>query len=199
MIKILFYILTLAIILEARENPFFPADGEMDIPLTSNLSTKIPALKRATISLPPQARVIQKVTVEYKNLDGSIETKSVTINNAVDWHLPIFISQNYNISTSIDGTAHHSFKMTGTDGVVYETKATSLIVGADTKIKADSNGNPSIFTTLTNIIKNTFKYKKRNTYQSTTPHHSANKACKNPHKEYGYKLNNFHEYNSIFS
>ena len=110
MIKILFYILTLAIILEARENPFFPADGEMDIPLTSNLSTKIPALKRATISLPPQARVIQKVTVEYKNLDGSIKTKSVTINNAVDWHLPIFISQNYNISTSKLKTEQNKFK-----------------------------------------------------------------------------------------
>ncbi|MEA2100324.1 MAG: AMIN domain-containing protein [Campylobacterota bacterium] len=98
MIKFLFFLFTLITIIDARENPFFPAEGEMDILLTSNISTQIPALKRATLTLPPQARVIQKVTIEYKNLDGSISNESIVLNNSVDWHLPIFISQNYDTS-----------------------------------------------------------------------------------------------------
>jgi len=95
LIKILFFILTLATIIEARENPFFPAAGEMDIPITSNISTKIPPLKQATLTLPSQARVIQKVTIEYENLDGTVEKETIVLNNFIDWHLPIFISQNY--------------------------------------------------------------------------------------------------------
>ncbi len=95
MIKVLLITLFFLVTLEARENPFFPAKGEKDIPFTSNESQHIQPLKRATISLPPQARVLKKVTIEYKNLDGSIESKSIELDNAVDWHLPIFISQSY--------------------------------------------------------------------------------------------------------
>ncbi len=95
MIKVLLAVVFFLFTLEARENPFFPAKGEKDIPFTSNESQNIQALKRATIALPPQARVLKKVTIEYKNLDGSIESKSIELENAVDWHLPIFISQSY--------------------------------------------------------------------------------------------------------
>ncbi|MCK4973743.1 MAG: AMIN domain-containing protein, partial [Sulfurimonas sp.] len=52
-------------------------------------------LKRATITLPAQARILQKVTIEFKNLDGSLESKSIELDNSVDWHLPIFVSQSY--------------------------------------------------------------------------------------------------------
>lgn len=81
--------------LDARENPFFPADGNKDMTYTSNENRTIPPLKRATITLPTQARIIQKVTIEYKNLDGSLESRSIELDNSIDWHLPIFISQNY--------------------------------------------------------------------------------------------------------
>ncbi len=95
MIRILLITLFLLITLNARENPFFPTEGEKDIPLTSTKDMSLPALKRATITLPSQARVLQKVTIEFKNLDGSIETKNIELKNAIDWHLPIFISQSY--------------------------------------------------------------------------------------------------------
>lgn len=81
--------------IEARENPFFPSDGERDILITSNKESDIQPLKRAAITLPSQARVLQKVTIEFKNLDGSIESKSIELSNAVDWHIPIFITQSY--------------------------------------------------------------------------------------------------------
>ena len=95
MIRIFLGIFFLLINIEARENPFFPSEGEKDISYTSNDDRTIPKLKRATISLPPYARVIKKVTIEYKNLDGSIDKKSIELDNSVDWHLPIFISQSY--------------------------------------------------------------------------------------------------------
>ena len=93
--RVLLLALSLFVSLQARENPFFPSEGEKDLPFTSNESTKIPKLKKASITLPSHARVIKKVTIEYENLDASVEKRSIDLNNAVDWHLPIFISQNY--------------------------------------------------------------------------------------------------------
>ena len=95
MIKALFITILLLLSLNARENPFFADKGEKDIPYSSNENRIKTPLLRATITLPAQARILQKVTVEYKNLDGSLETKSIELDNSVDWHLPIFISQNY--------------------------------------------------------------------------------------------------------
>lgn len=95
MIRVLVVTLFLFISIDARENPFFPSLGEKDIPYTSNQNQEIPKLKRATISLPPQARVIKKVTIEYENLDASLESKTIELENSVDWHLPVFISQSY--------------------------------------------------------------------------------------------------------
>ena len=91
-----FYILFLVFIsLDARDNPFFPVTGEEQIPFTSNEDRTKQALSRATIEIPSQARLIKKVTVEFQNLDGSLESKSIELDNSVDWHLPLFISQSY--------------------------------------------------------------------------------------------------------
>lgn len=100
-------------LLQARENPFFPSDGELDLPFTSELQ-EIEPLKRATISLPPHARVLQEVTIAYKNLDGSIEKKTISLNSSVDWHLPIFISQSYTDSISVTTKKENNhFKLLG--------------------------------------------------------------------------------------
>jgi hypothetical protein len=95
LIRTLFISTILLFTLHARENPFFPSTGEKDIPVTTNEQSEQTPLKRAAITLPTQARVVQKVTIEFKNLDGSVENKSIELDNTVDWHLPIFISQSY--------------------------------------------------------------------------------------------------------
>ncbi|MDQ1244134.1 MAG: hypothetical protein QG565_474 [Campylobacterota bacterium] len=100
MIRTLFISILLLSVLNARENPFFPSTGEKDIPVTTNEESPQTPLKRAAITLPTQARVLQKVTIEFKNLDGSVENKSVELDNSVDWHLPIFISQSYSENPS---------------------------------------------------------------------------------------------------
>ena len=98
MIRKFFYVSLLLLSLEARENPFFPSKGEEDLPYTSNQEEHLTPLRRATITLPSTARVLESVTIEYKNLDGSLATKSLKLSNSVDWHLPLFISQNINAS-----------------------------------------------------------------------------------------------------
>jgi len=96
MIKLLSIISLLFVLLDARDNPFFPAEGETDMPVSSNITQLQEPLKRATLTLPSTARAIESFSVTYKNLDGSLETRSVTLNNSIDWHLPIFVSQSYN-------------------------------------------------------------------------------------------------------
>jgi len=85
------------IVLQARENPFFPVDQTQNFPLTTNQFQKIKPLKRATMSLPSTARELESISVKYKNLDGSLSEKTIALHNSIDWHLPIFISQNYNL------------------------------------------------------------------------------------------------------
>jgi len=104
MIKLVLLLSFIPFLLLARENPFFPAKDNEDIPLTSNIIHKAPPLKRATITLPSTARVLTKVVVSYKNLDGSIATKEIDLQNSIDWHLPIFISQNYD--SSVEKVVH---------------------------------------------------------------------------------------------
>lgn len=95
MVRVLCAVLLLLVNIDARENPFFPAKGEKDIPYTTNLAQTIEPLKRSSITLPSSARIIKKVTIEYENLDATIETRSIELKNRVDWHLPIFISQSF--------------------------------------------------------------------------------------------------------
>ncbi len=99
MIKFLIITLFLLTTLQSRENPFFPTEGEVDIQYV-NRHDAPPPLKRATITLPAHARVIQSVTINYKNLDGSQESKTLELDNSIDWHLPVFISQRYGESAS---------------------------------------------------------------------------------------------------
>ncbi len=100
MIKIFRLIFLLSISLFARENPFFPLSGEENIPYTTNKTVVEVPLQRAAISLPSTARILESVTVKYKNLDGSIVEKTEELGNSVDWHLPIFISQNIDDASS---------------------------------------------------------------------------------------------------
>jgi len=101
MIRLFFVLFFLPLLLFGRENPFFPVDASQEIPLTSNQIRQIPPLKRATMTLPSTARTVESVTVAYKNLDGSIATKKIELHNSIDWHLPLFISQNYGSSPEI--------------------------------------------------------------------------------------------------
>lgn len=91
--NILFLIFVLSS-LEARTNPFFPPkENERSLAVTTNSPQQHEPLKQATLSLPSSARLLKEISVEYINLDGSTERKSIALDKSIDWHLPIVISQ----------------------------------------------------------------------------------------------------------
>lgn len=138
MIKIFTLLLFIVISLNARENPFFPSSGEADITYTSNQDTKAAPLKRATMTLPSSARIIESVIIKYKDLDGSIHEKSVELGNAIDWHLPVFISQNYGGTNSEPKKIKKETyaKVAGLKFIsLYESKKTLKVVTKDKMIR----------------------------------------------------------------
>ena len=82
-----------ATLLSARVNPFFMEHGLGELNVTSNHLKSYPPLKNASITLPSSARILKQVTVKFINIDGSVGTKTITLSNKIDWHVPIFISQ----------------------------------------------------------------------------------------------------------
>lgn len=131
-------IILISISLAARENPFFPSKGEADITQTSNQIQTLEPLKRAAITLPSTSRTLESVTLKYKNLDGSIKEKSITLGNAIDWHLPVFISQNID-STTKDKTTKkkESYKKIAALKFIalYEAKKSLIIKTKDKMIR----------------------------------------------------------------
>ena len=93
MFKKLLFITIFLFTLDARENPFMPVKSE-DFISSNQLVSQTP-LNRATIKLPSDARILQSVSIRYKKLDGSIATQKIELQNSIDWHLPLFISQSY--------------------------------------------------------------------------------------------------------
>ncbi|WP_457596992.1 AMIN domain-containing protein [Hydrogenimonas sp.] len=86
-------LLTLALALFGRENPFRPVIDETVLPTTSNKVEKAPPLKEVKVQLPVDARVLTSVALYYQALDGSIKKEVVAVDRSVDWHRPILITQ----------------------------------------------------------------------------------------------------------
>ncbi len=90
----LFLLLTFIVIaLFGRDNPFFPADPNAKQMSTTNRVEQLKPYTTQTISLPNSARAIKGIIIEYQNLDGSISNETLTLNNQIDWHEPLIISQ----------------------------------------------------------------------------------------------------------
>lgn len=102
LIKPVFLLLLLTLhTVDGRENPFLPATQKDSYTLTDNNYTALQPLKRVAMSLPTSARIVKSMRIEYINLDGSMATKEIPINQSVDWHLPLFLSQSFKSQSSI--------------------------------------------------------------------------------------------------
>lgn len=80
-------------ILNARENPFVPANGmsEKNIKAT-NVVRQYDDFDKKIINLPSHARVLKYIKVGYQVLDGSIKEKKLPINGNIDWHEPLVLT-----------------------------------------------------------------------------------------------------------
>lgn len=77
--------------LDGRENPFFDLSTQKKV--TSNIPDYTPSLGSVHYDLPNQSRVLKEVSFTFQNVDGSIETRKMQIDKAVDWHKTIMITQ----------------------------------------------------------------------------------------------------------
>jgi hypothetical protein len=91
----LLFLLLIPFLLIARDNPFLPAnDNKQDSKGVSNNRPVIEKEFRFTsTTLPDSARVLEKVVFVYKNLDGSIKEKPVKVQERIDWHMPLVVTQ----------------------------------------------------------------------------------------------------------
>jgi len=92
------YILTIFILLGvsliARENPFEA--------MSSSTTTGKATYKKDTrenftsekIQLPSSARILKSIELHFQNLDGSIESKKVKIDQKIDWHDELIVKKN---------------------------------------------------------------------------------------------------------
>jgi hypothetical protein len=93
--------------LMARENPFFSTAESATMPISSNQVTHQPPLTSMTYNFPDQARALKEATFTFQNVDGSLETRKLQIDQSIDWHKPLVLSQ-YSEEKSINQ------KVTGT-------------------------------------------------------------------------------------
>jgi hypothetical protein len=76
-----------------RENPFFPVSESQKQKVTSNIPDTRPKMGTISYSFPDQARILKEVTFTIQNVDGSFEEKKVEIDQSIDWHRPVVLSQ----------------------------------------------------------------------------------------------------------
>ena len=78
----------------ARENPFFSSEESATMPISSNQVAHQPALTSMTYNFPDQARILKEATFTFQNVDGSLETRKLQIDQSIDWHKPLVLLQN---------------------------------------------------------------------------------------------------------
>lgn len=91
--KILYVSMMLVSAAVARENPFFSTSEDLTMPTSSNRVQHQPPLTSMTYSFPDQARVLKEATFTFQNVDGSLETRKLEIDQSIDWHNPLILSQ----------------------------------------------------------------------------------------------------------
>lgn len=84
--KYLVLVVLLFFTLQARENPFEESANPKDIGKATLIKDTIQNFTPVTTELPSTARILKKVELHYQNLDGSIESKVVTVDKKIDWH-----------------------------------------------------------------------------------------------------------------
>lgn len=90
--RLLFLFFLTCALLYGRDNPFFPADpNEKQMPTSNKIETLKP-FSTQKISLPSSARAIKGLVIHYQNMDGSIASETLVLNNKIDWHKPLILS-----------------------------------------------------------------------------------------------------------
>ena len=91
--RLILIVFMMILSLYGRDNPFFPADPNAKQMQTTNRVETLKPFSTQQIALPNSARAIKAIIIRYQNLDGSIEDEQLNLNNSIDWHESLMISQ----------------------------------------------------------------------------------------------------------
>jgi hypothetical protein len=98
--KTLSVLLTLTLLLVARDNPFSDVVTTETFPVSTNIPKVVKDLRKESFRLPNSARVVKRVIIEYQNLDGSVQKQSTDIDKKVDWHMPLVLTHRKSASSA---------------------------------------------------------------------------------------------------
>lgn len=116
----------------ARENPFFPSEESKKSKVTSNISDARPQMGTINYTFSDQARVLKEVTFTIQNLDGSIEEKKLQIDQGIDWHKVLILSQGGSSSraaaTNSSSAANFGFLQLSSRGKTLTIKSSDPMV-----------------------------------------------------------------------
>ncbi|MBV5279117.1 MAG: AMIN domain-containing protein [Campylobacteraceae bacterium] len=90
--KFVWLFLCIAILLNARENPFETTSSPAFVGKTTQLKENKTDFNSMTLNLPSTARILKSVSIAFQNLDGSISEEVVAIEQNVNWHEPLILS-----------------------------------------------------------------------------------------------------------
>ncbi|MDO9056953.1 MAG: AMIN domain-containing protein [Sulfuricurvum sp.] len=118
--------------LSARENPFFPLDESKKQKVTSNIPDARPQMGTVSYTFPDQSRVLKEVTLSVQNLDGSIEERKIQVDQTIDWHRPLVLSQGgksaHTVAAKNSSVANFGFVQFYSKGKSLSVKAPDALV-----------------------------------------------------------------------
>lgn len=143
--KIFFLCAALISAATARENPFFATAESAALPVTSNIEDSRPELTSLPYTFSSQARTLKEISFTIQNVDGSIETRTMTVNRNIDWHAPIVISQSSQSASAKSGISAIGKNSSADFGFIrIDTKGKRLVITSnDSMIRHFSLTNPN--------------------------------------------------------
>lgn len=129
----------LVTVLLGRDNPFFSTDENAELPLSNNKTATKPLLTSVSYHFPDHARVLKEATFTFQNVDGSIETRRIEIDQSIDWHTPLVLSHARSAKSSSENSGNANF-----DFIRFSAAQNRLtITSSDPMIRYFTQSDPS--------------------------------------------------------
>ncbi|MBE0492297.1 MAG: AMIN domain-containing protein [Sulfurospirillum sp.] len=95
--KLLFSCLLLFTYAQARENPFVALQSAKNMSEATKKLKPKEFFDTQIIKFPSSARVLKGLSLEYQNLDGSLETQRIEIDKEIDWHDTFVLQKKFTV------------------------------------------------------------------------------------------------------
>ena len=83
----------LCVSLIARENPFKAVSTPSTIGKATYKKDTIKNFNSVKVQLPSSARILKSIELHFQNLDGSIESKKIDVDQKIDWHDELIVKK----------------------------------------------------------------------------------------------------------